>query len=94
MSRPKKARLVEAPPLYTSFKPTGRPRKSLQRIELALDQFEAIRLADYEGLGHEEAAAQMAISRPTFTRPLEGARAAMSMRERYMRSDESSNCQR
>lgn len=56
MGRPKKERIVERPPLYTSFKPTGRPRKSLQRVELALDQYEAIRLADYEGLGHKEAA--------------------------------------
>ncbi|MBN1687344.1 MAG: DUF134 domain-containing protein [Spirochaetales bacterium] len=78
MPRPKKERLVEVPPLYTSFKPTGRPRKSLQRIELALDQYEALRLADYEGLGHEEAAEQMAISRSTFTRLLETARAAMA----------------
>jgi len=76
--RPKKERLVERPPLYTSFKPTGKPRKSLKRVELALDQYEAIRLADYEGLEHEEAAELMAISRPTFTRLLEGARAAMA----------------
>lgn len=39
-----------------------------------MDELEAIRLADYEGLYHEEAAARMQISRPTFGRILSTAR--------------------
>jgi len=39
-----------------------------------MDELEALRLADYEGLYHEEAAKQMNISRATFGRILDGAR--------------------
>lgn len=41
---------------------------------LTLDEFEALRLADYEGLYHEQAAKEMGISRATFGRILEEAR--------------------
>jgi hypothetical protein len=41
---------------------------------VTLDEFEAIRLADREGLKQEEAAEKMQISRPTFGRVLEAAR--------------------
>jgi len=41
---------------------------------MSLDELETIRLADYEGLYHENAAKQMGISRPTFGRILDGAR--------------------
>ena len=40
---------------------------------ITLDQFEALRLADFEGLYQEEAAARMNVSRPTFGRILEAA---------------------
>jgi hypothetical protein len=43
-------------------------------IALALDEMEALRLADLEGLHHKEAAARMRISRPTFSRIVEAAR--------------------
>jgi predicted DNA-binding protein (UPF0251 family) len=42
----------------------------LEEVSLSLDEFEAIRLADYEGLYHEDAAEKMMISRPTFGRIL------------------------
>ena len=35
---------------------------------MTLDEFEAIRLADLDGLYQESAAAQMGVSRPTFSR--------------------------
>ena len=41
---------------------------------MALDEFEAVRLADLEELYQDEAAKQMGVSRPTFTRILESAR--------------------
>jgi hypothetical protein len=40
---------------------------------MALDEFEAIRLADLNGLKQEDAARQMEVSRPTFGRILESA---------------------
>ena len=41
---------------------------------MSLDELEAIRLADYEGRYHEEAAKQMEVSRATFGRILSKAR--------------------
>jgi hypothetical protein len=41
---------------------------------LYLDELEAIRLADLEGLYHEQGAERMGVSRATFGRILEGAR--------------------
>jgi len=42
----------------------------LEEISLSLDELEAIRLADYEGRYHEEAATEMKVSRATFGRIL------------------------
>lgn len=41
-----------------------------QEVILTLDEFEALRLADLEGLYQEEAAQRMGVSRPTFGRIL------------------------
>ena len=68
MSRPKNNRIVYEPPSYTEFKPAGVSVKSLEEIQLNLDEFEAIRLADMLGMSHEEAANEMGVSRSTFSR--------------------------
>ena len=68
MSRPKNNRIVYEPPSYTEFKPAGVSIKSLEEIQLSLDEFEAIRLADLLGMSHEEAANEMGVSRSTFSR--------------------------
>jgi predicted DNA-binding protein (UPF0251 family) len=70
--------MVKQPPLFSSFKPTGVRRIEIERIVLSLDEYEAIRLADYLKREHEEAAADMRVSRPTFTRLLERARAKVA----------------
>jgi len=46
----------------------------LAQVILTLDEVEALRLADLQGLYQEQAAAQMKISRPTFARIIEAAR--------------------
>ncbi len=74
MSRPKKDRIVSQPPLFSEFKPSGVPGNMLEDELLELDEFEALRLTDYLGLDHIEAAEEMEISRPTFTRLIESAR--------------------
>jgi uncharacterized protein len=74
MSRPKKCRCTKCTPGAYYFKPRGIPLIHLEEITLTIDELEAIRLADYEGLYHEEAAKQMNISRATFGRILDGAR--------------------
>jgi len=72
--RPKKERIVSVPPKFYMFKPAGIPGIELEKVNLTVDEYEAIRLADYEGLDHEEAAKYMKISRPTFTRLVDKAR--------------------
>ncbi len=78
MPRPKNNRLVQEPPLFSEFKPTGIAGKNLNQRVLNLDEFEAIRLADYLGMSHEEAAGEMNISRSTVTRMIDKARHKIS----------------
>ncbi len=73
MSRNKKLRHIGYPPLAVYYKPQGMPMYALEQVNLHLEEYEAIRLADYESLKHEEAAERMEVSRPTFTRILESA---------------------
>jgi predicted DNA-binding protein (UPF0251 family) len=61
-------------PQVTLFKPAGVPARLLERVELSVEELEAIRLKDVEGLQQEECAERMRISRPTFHRVLESAR--------------------
>ena len=72
-------RWIDQPPNVTFFKPGGVPRRMLKTITLAIDEYEAIRLADYQGLEHLQAAEKMDISRPTFTRLIDKARQKIAM---------------
>jgi uncharacterized protein len=74
MSRPKKCRCVHCTPNTSYFKPKGIPIFQLEEVSLSLDELEAIRLADYEGCYHEDAATRMEVSRATFGRILNEAR--------------------
>lgn len=74
MARPAKLRCVARLPSIDSFRPVGIPVRALEVVALSLDELEAIRLKDLEGLEQEECAQQMRISRPTFHRILESAR--------------------
>ncbi|MFH1923997.1 MAG: DUF134 domain-containing protein [Planctomycetota bacterium] len=71
MSRPKCCRTVSEPPACCRFKPVGVPASSLDEVVLTVDEWEAIRLADFEGLYQEKAADRMNVSRQTFGRILE-----------------------
>jgi predicted DNA-binding protein (UPF0251 family) len=48
------------------FRPAGVPERSLEQVSLSLDELEAVRLADLQGLYQEEAASRMEVSRQTF----------------------------
>jgi predicted DNA-binding protein (UPF0251 family) len=74
MPRPVKWRRVDSVPSVTHFKPAGIPLHSLEEVNLTVEEVEAIRLKDVEGLEQEECAQSMQISRPTFHRVLESAR--------------------
>lgn len=66
MARPKKCRHICGRPAYSCFKPNGVPLTELKQITLLPEEFEAIRLADFENLSQQEAADQMGVSRQTF----------------------------
>jgi len=76
--RPKRCRRIASLPDFALFKPAGVPGRTLQEVELTVDEFEALRLADYEGLYHEKAAERMGVSRQTFGRIVESARKTVS----------------
>ena len=56
------------PPPMEGYKPFGVPMRELESVVMSFEEYEALRLADYENLTQEEAAKRMNISRPTFTR--------------------------
>jgi len=60
-------------PQANYYKPRGIPLSVLEEVTLAVDEFEAIRLADLEGLYQADAAEKMNISRQTLGRILESA---------------------
>ncbi|MCG8581774.1 MAG: DUF134 domain-containing protein [Bacteroidales bacterium] len=74
MPRPKRKRLIEHPPHVDGFKPFGVPMKNLEPVILLYEEYEAMRLADYDDMNQEQAADKMQVSRPTFTRIYERAR--------------------
>jgi predicted DNA-binding protein (UPF0251 family) len=74
MSRPPKCRIVEQAPVATYFKPRGIPMKELEEINITVEELEAVRLCDLEGLDQGEACIKMGISRQTFGRILMEAR--------------------
>ena len=60
------------------YKPFGVPMRDLESVIMTVEQYEALRLADYENLTHEEAAERMNTSRPTFTRLYDKARKSVA----------------
>lgn len=75
--RPKKYRIVAKDPKISQFSPRGRPGRP-DEVDMATDEFEALRLADHMGLSQKEAAKHMHISQQTFSRVLRKARRAMA----------------
>lgn len=74
MARPTCKRTVGHLPGAVYFKPRGIPLTELEEVVLGLDECEALRLADFEGMYQESAAAVMQVSRQTFGRIVESAR--------------------
>ncbi len=74
MPRAKKHRNCACSFRGKAYKPTGIPMGELQRVVLHLDELEALRLCDRDGLTQEEAGQKMGISRGTVQRILSSAR--------------------
>jgi len=74
MTRPKYCRKVGCEPGASCYKPEGVPLSKLEEVIITLDEFEALRLSDFEGLYQENCASKMNISRQTFGRIIDSAR--------------------
>jgi predicted DNA-binding protein (UPF0251 family) len=71
--RPKKRRIVKVEPQIVQFSPRGRPGRP-DEIDLAVEELEALRMADLEAIDQRSAARKMKISQQTFSRILKRAR--------------------
>ena len=76
MPRPKKPRFVSGYPTLTAFVPEGVPITG--EVFLSVEELEAVRLSDFEGLDQEAAANLMEVSRQTYGRILAHARSVIS----------------
>lgn len=68
--RSRTPRRVSELPVIKGFKPFGGSVSSNnpEQVNILLEEYEALRLCDYDDYTHQEAAMIMGISRPTFTR--------------------------
>jgi uncharacterized protein len=73
MPRPKRIRKMTNPPHFKGYKPIGIEGDN-EPVTLNFEEYEAIRLSDYEMHGQVKASEIMEISRPTFARIYESAR--------------------
>ncbi len=79
MPRPKRKRKIFSLPQAEGFKPFGVNINDAEAVELLIEEYEALKLADYHNLTQEEAAKKMNISRPTFTRIYDKARKTIAL---------------
>ena len=74
MARPRNNSKIQIPPRVKGFNPQGYYAKPSKPINLNIEEFEVIRLLDYENLSQLEASKIMEISRPSLTRIYDRAR--------------------
>ncbi len=79
MPRQRRLRKVVAPPDFKGFKPYGNNKPFQEPIELFYEEYEAIKLADYDLLSQLEASEIMGVSRPTFARIYSTARQKIAL---------------
>lgn len=77
--RPKRSRRLAEPPTVSGFVPETGDYDSDNPVVLHLEEYEAIRLADYENLNQQLASEKMHVSRPTFTRIYDSARKKIAL---------------
>jgi uncharacterized protein len=75
MPRRRTPRKIVEPPKFKGFGPFGHAGgHQEEEVDLLYEEYEALKLADYDGLSHHQACVLMGISRPTFARIYESAR--------------------
>jgi predicted DNA-binding protein (UPF0251 family) len=75
--RPEKTRIISNVPAIRQFSPRGRIGRP-GYAELKVDEFEALRRADFMGQSQAEAAREMRISQQTFSRVLKNGRKCLA----------------
>jgi len=79
MARPRKARTLESLPAPAIYIPAGWTQQQTAPVEIAIEDFEIMRLTDGHGYTIEEAAKKVGVSRSTAGRMLERARRALAL---------------
>jgi len=74
MPRQRQKRRLLEPPKFKGYKPFGVSGKQQGYVDLLFEEYEAVKLADYQLLNHKEAGEIMDVSRATFARIYENAR--------------------
>ncbi len=74
MPRPKRSRRIHRPPIASGFAPFGISSGSNGSITLLYEEYETLRLSDYERIPQQDAADLMEVSRPTYSRIYDQAR--------------------
>ena len=78
MPRPRKLRFVQGRPIVDAFIPNRMPPWGREEVILPIEDLEAIKLNDFQGLDQETSARMMNVSRQTFGRILAEARAIVA----------------
>ncbi len=76
MPRPKRLRRIMARPQVDAFGPETAEAEG--EVILSLEEFEAVRLIDYDGMDQSQAAAVMGVSRQTVGRILKAGRSKVA----------------
>jgi len=71
--RPKKIRYIKCEPGEKCFRPQCKSLNELEGVILTIDEYEAVRLSDLEGLTQEDTAKKMKVHRSTISRILTSA---------------------
>jgi predicted DNA-binding protein (UPF0251 family) len=79
MARPKSLRKVVKPPGFKGYKPYGAKESKGEAVEMLYEEYEALKLADYDLMNHQEASELMGVSRATFARIYERARRKIAL---------------
>lgn len=74
MPRKKRNRRIQVPPVIKGMSVYGVRGRKTNEVILHIEEYETIRLLDYQNMTQEEAAVLMDVSRPTLTRIYEEAR--------------------
>ncbi|HFL3828648.1 TPA: DUF134 domain-containing protein [Clostridioides difficile] len=79
MGRPVKCRKVRFLPDITRFVPLSKEKQEVEDIVLKVEELEAMRLKDIEGLTQQECADEMGISRQTFQNIIDSGRKKVAL---------------